>query len=103
MEITCPSCKKLNRSDPCQRCGCELESLFAIRRAAISELAHGLRFLEKKDFESAGDAAARSWQLLHTPEAARVGFLASMGTGDSAAALSWLQRESRAPAHGRVG
>ena len=43
-------------------------------------------------FRSMGEAALQAWELHHTPEAARVGFLAGVARGDFDVALQWLQR-----------
>lgn len=94
MEILCPSCNKANQSDPCQRCGCELTALFAVSQAAVAELRTAAHCLRTQSPEAAHEAAVRSWELRHTPEAARLGFLASLALEDFATAGYWLQRSA---------
>ena len=53
MDIVCPSCNKVNQSDLCTRCGCELGALFQIRRAAAEQLAN------EDPFHAHGDRAAQ--------------------------------------------
>jgi hypothetical protein len=95
MEIVCPSCSKVNESDPCSRCGCELGALFQIGRAAAVQLATAARHLRENSPAEAGEAALQAWEFHHTPEAARLGFLAGLASGDFAVALQWLQRTAR--------
>lgn len=92
MEIICPSCNKANRTDACERCGCELATLFQIRHAAAAQLSAAARHLRASSPAEAGEAALQAWELHHTPEAARLGFLAGVARGDFEVALQWLQR-----------
>jgi hypothetical protein len=92
MEIVCPSCNKANESDPCQRCGCELGPLFALRHAAAVQLSTAAQHLRNGSPAEAGEAALRAWELHHSADAARLGFLANLARGDFAVASEWLQR-----------
>jgi hypothetical protein len=98
MEIICPSCNKANRSDVCERCGCELATLFQIRHAAAAQLSSAAQHLRTSSPREAGEAALQAWELHHTPEAAHLGFLAAVARGDVKVALQWLQRTAPAPA-----
>src|SRR6516162_505971 len=97
MEIVCPSCGKANGVSPCRRCGCDLSSLFAIDGAAGVELATAGKFLRTGNAGDARKHAARSWQLRHTPESARLAFIACVALGDFATARIWHQRAVRQP------
>ena len=92
MKITCPSCSKANTASPCQRCGCDLETLFAVRQSAATELAAAAAALRSGDPEEAHTRAGHSWELLHTPESARVAFLACVAQDDFPSALLWRNR-----------
>ncbi|MES2569076.1 MAG: hypothetical protein V4710_03360 [Verrucomicrobiota bacterium] len=92
MEITCPSCGKLNRETPCQRCGCELNALFELSHAANEAVAEAAHALRRGQADAALENARRSWQLRHGKEAARIAFLASLALADFPGALLWRNR-----------
>jgi hypothetical protein len=92
MEIVCPSCGKANESTPCRRCGCELSSLFAVYRAAEVELRVAGKYLRSGNVNEARKHAARSWELHHTSEAARVAFLACIALDDFGWGRLWRHR-----------
>jgi hypothetical protein len=96
MEIICPSCSKANAADPCPRCGCELGALFSVRQAAAEQLATAARHLRATSPAEAAEAALQAWELHHTPEAARLGFLAAVAEGEFEIATQWLQRSAPA-------
>ncbi len=91
MEITCPSCNKVNETSPCQRCGGELGPLFAIREAADAHLKLAGEFLREGSIGNAYHHAAHSWSLHHSPDAAKIAFLSCAYEKDPAA-WQWLGR-----------
>jgi hypothetical protein len=99
MEINCPSCNKANQSSLCQRCGGDLEPLFAIRGAAKSYLALAAEALKEGKGGGALAYAEQSWSLYHSPEAAQLAFLSCV-QGQDAAAGEWLRRARTADAAG---
>jgi len=105
MEIVCPSCGKANQSTPCGRCGCDLSPLFAVYGAAEFELRVAGKCLRSGNLDEAREHAAKSWELRHSPEAARLAFLACIALDDFASARLWRQRGERVggSAYRRVG
>ncbi len=90
MEIHCPSCKKINvDAAVCTRCGCELQALLAIAYAAGHDITLGKNTLLAGNFQEAIALAIRSWQLKHSPEAAKLAFLASVCAGKYNDAVTW--------------
>ncbi len=95
MSLICPACNKPHQSSPvCQRCGCDLSALHAVRRAAAAWLAEARHCLLQQEWPSALEAAERSWELSHSPEAAQCAFLVGGALGDTAAVVRWHQRVS---------
>ncbi|MDB6152185.1 MAG: hypothetical protein JWL90_638 [Chthoniobacteraceae bacterium] len=92
MEISCPSCGKLNQASPCLRCGCDLATLFNLRHAAEQALAEATRFLREGEMADAYGQASRSWELRHSAPAAQLAFLAAIGMADFPGALKWRER-----------
>jgi hypothetical protein len=103
MEIVCPSCGKANHSNPCGRCGCELLPLFAVYRAAEVELSVAGKCLRSGNIDEAREHAARSWELHHSSEAARLAFLACIVLEDFAWGRLWHHRAVRPRQQRRVG
>jgi hypothetical protein len=92
MDITCPSCGKANLSTPCLRCSADLSPLFAVCRAALVELNVAGKCLRSGHVEEAYSHATKSWELYHTPEAARLAFLACLARDDFALSRIWHHR-----------
>ncbi len=93
MEIHCPSCKKVNvDAATCTRCGCELQALQAIAQAAGYDITLGKNALLAGDFQDALEHAGRSWHLKHSPEAAKLAFLANVCATNYHEALLWYHR-----------
>ena len=93
MKIPCPSCKKLNvDAATCSRCGCELRALLAIAHAAGCEITLGENTLLAGSFQDAIEHAVRSWHLKHSPEAAKLAFLANVCAKKYHDALTWYHR-----------
>ncbi len=93
MTITCPACGKANPEEPaCARCGCDLTELRAVLTAAAHALETAKACLRAANWAAALDWTEASWQLHHTVETARLGFLAAGGAGDIASALLWQRR-----------
>jgi hypothetical protein len=103
MEIVCPSCGKANQSTPCRRCGGELASLFAVCRAAELELRVAGKCLRSRNLDEAREHAERSWKLRHTPEAARLVFLACLALDDFTSSRLWHRRVAVVPLQNREG
>jgi hypothetical protein len=99
LEIACPSCGKTNAAAPCQRCGCDLAPLFAIRREAAHALGAAAQHLRNGAPREALDDAWRSWNLRRSAEAVRVACLASIALGDLDSLVEWRNRapDSAAP------
>jgi hypothetical protein len=89
MELKCPGCAKLTAAPECPRCGSDLALLFAIRETAAEDLAQAALLLRQRQPASAYAFANRSWEKIHSAEAAKLAFLASLGTGDFASASFW--------------
>lgn len=92
MQVQCPSCAKLAATPECPRCGSELSPLFALQQTAKDEIQRGAALLRQGHPASAGALASRSWERRHSPDAARLAFLAAIGTGDFEAATYWHPR-----------
>ena len=93
MAIPCPACNKADQTAvACTRCGCDLSQLHAIVEAAADRLAAAQTALGAANWRGALAAAERSWELLHSAEAARLGFLAAGALGDTGRALQWHRR-----------
>jgi hypothetical protein len=93
MTLTCPACNKPGQNAPaCARCGCDLTSLDALGHTAIARLVAAHTALTHRDWLAALHHAERSWQILHTPEAARLAFLAAAAARLTPTALAWHQR-----------
>lgn len=90
--LSCPSCGKVNLAAPCQRCGCDLAPLFAIRQAARARLASAAESLRQGEAVAAHEYAGQSWGLRHSSEAARLAFLACIVMREFDAALLWRRR-----------
>jgi len=93
LELTCPSCGKVNTAAPCLRCGCDLAPLFAIRREAEGALGSAAEHLRRGAAHEALADAERSWNLRHSAKAARVACLASVALRDFAALAEWRSRD----------
>jgi hypothetical protein len=93
MSLTCPICKKPNQAGPvCQRCACDLSALHAIRHAAQVCLGRARRCLHNQQWIEALAEAERSWELVHSTQAARCAFVVAGAAGNTAAALRWRER-----------
>jgi hypothetical protein len=92
MDITCPSCGKANQSTPCLRCSADLSPLFAVCRAALVELSVAGKCLRSGTAEEAYWHAHQSWELYHSPEAARLAFLACLARNDLDGSRIWHRR-----------
>jgi hypothetical protein len=92
LEIACPSCGKTNAAAPCQRCGCDLAPLFAIRRAAETALGSAAQHLRKGAAREALADAGRSWDLRNSVEAVHLACLASIVLGDMHELGEWRNR-----------
>ena len=92
MEIKCPACNKANPHEAvCTRCGCDLLRLRETLQAAAAALGQAQAALHAADWEQALAWARKSWDLRHTPAAARVAFLAAAALGQTAPALGWYR------------
>jgi hypothetical protein len=102
VEISCPACRKLNlvsndRADTaCVRCGCELDQLVGITRAARAELQDARDTLQAGDLRAALDHATRSWSLHRSRHAIAVAALAAACSGDAATLNRWRDRWTEA-------
>lgn len=89
MELKCPGCAKLTAAWECPRCGSDLAVLFALRESAAEDITRAALLLRQQQPASAYTFANRSWEKIHSAEAAKLAFLASLGTGDFASASFW--------------
>lgn len=107
--LACPACGKTDALPDwpprtgdsaglaaCDRCGCDLSRLRAIRQTADALLRAAKRSLERRDWEGGLSNATRSWDLAHTADGARVASLAAAALGDAAALERWRRRTDRA-------
>lgn len=93
MALPCPACNKADQTAAaCTRCGCDLSQLHAIVAAAADRLAAAQVALGAADWPAALAGAEQSWQLVHSTEAARLGFLAAGAQGDTVRTLQWHRR-----------
>jgi hypothetical protein len=93
MPLTCPACGKSHQTAAaCPRCGCDLSRLHAIVAAAAARLRAAVTAIADRDWPSALASAEQSWRLCHSPEAARLAFLAAGAQGDTGRALAWRDR-----------
>ena len=107
MTLRCPACGKVNdlaSGEPiCQRCACDLSLLVWVVDSALRHLQAASAEFRAREWESALWHAEQSWNLLHTPSAARSAFLASAAVGDTAKALQWLPRSKETGETGKAG
>lgn len=97
-EFACPACRKANPLDsdqPCVRCETDLNSLRTIHSAAAREQSLAREALRRQRWQTAAQHAARSWNLIHSPESARLAFLATLAHSASGDPSLWLARASR--------
>ena len=88
--VDCPACGKAGQAGPaCQRCGCDLIQLHRVSAAAARALHHACCALRELNWQEALDASEQAWELRHSPEAARMAFLAAGALGDKDAILYW--------------
>ncbi|MBL6763769.1 MAG: hypothetical protein ISQ14_02355 [Verrucomicrobiae bacterium] len=94
-ELTCPACRKVNDWDsdqPCVRCEADLNTLRTIQVAAVREQSRAREALRHQDWRAAAEHAARSWNLVQSPESARLGFLAALADSSAGEPSLWLAR-----------
>ena len=95
--LNCPACGKLNQTEAaCTRCGCDLAWLRAVVAAAQGALAEGRVSLQTGDWAGALSWSEKSWQLVHSVEAARLAFLAAGAMGDTRTAAAWHRHGAEA-------
>ena len=97
-ELTCPTCRKANALDsdqPCVRCEADLNTLRTIRAAADRAQSRAREALRHQDWQAAARHAARSWSLIHSPESARLAFLATLADSSHGDPSHWLARAER--------
>ena len=95
MLLECPACRKWNEPGAgaaCQRCGCDLGWLQAVRRGAARHLDIAAVRARSADWSAALLHAERSWSLRHSPEAARIAFVVSAILRDGHGAALWHPR-----------
>lgn len=95
MELKCPGCAKLTAAQECPRCGSDLAVLFALRQTATEDLTRAALLLRQRQPASAYTFANSSWEKIHSTEAAKLAFLAALGTGDFASASFWHAQAQR--------
>jgi hypothetical protein len=98
VQLRCPACGKENIAGPgdaCRRCGCDLGRICEVRQAAAHSLQAAARLLRGGNWEAALGAAERSWRLRHSPEAARLAFLAAAALGNTSGAEGWSDAARR--------
>ena len=97
-ELNCPACRKANpveSAEPCGRCGADLNALRAIHAAAAREQSRARQALGEQQWLAAAKHAARYWQLVHSPAAAQLAFLATLAAPDLQTSSRWLARARR--------
>jgi hypothetical protein len=92
MDLQCPNCAKIGPAFECSRCGADLSALFALKRTAVDEIHCAAALLRAARPAAAHTLASRSWQRRHSPEAAKLAFLASLASADFASATDWFVR-----------
>lgn len=97
MELACPACRRVNvvRDDTpavCVRCGCELDALVALARAARGRIEQAREALRAGQVDVAREHAARAWTLHRSPAAAALAALAAACAGDGPAVEPWRAR-----------
>lgn len=92
MEIICPACRKVNHDlTQCQRCHTDLTALLQIRSCADRALQDSALYLKQSDGPNALAQAELAWHYKHSPQAARMAFMACLLLGQFTAATSWYQ------------
>ncbi|MFP4031618.1 MAG: hypothetical protein ACLFPR_09400 [Desulfococcaceae bacterium] len=95
-EIPCPACRKRIPENPeCPRCGADVRALREILEAAARYLEFGRDRLKRKAGNDALSAAEAAWDLRHTPEAARLAFMACLQLRQWDGAAQWYGRARR--------
>jgi hypothetical protein len=89
VELKCPSCAKLTTEPECPRCGSDLSLLLTIRDTAADDLTRAAMLLRQGHSASALTFACQSWEKIHSRDAAKLAFIAALGTGDFASASYW--------------
>ena len=92
MELPCPNCAKIATASECPRCGSDLSRLFALQKTAVDEIRLAAALLRAARPATAYSLATRSWERRHSPEAAKLAFLAALTTGDFQSATGWHAR-----------
>jgi len=93
MTIDCPACGKTGLIvEACPRCGCDLSALWVIDTAAVWHLLQAAQGLRHRAWRRALHQATLSWRLCHSPNAARLAFLAAGAAGQSSLAAWWHDR-----------
>ncbi len=93
MTLRCPACAKNNElgvQTACQRCGCDLSGMIAVRQSASRHLEEAGAQFRLRDWSAALRHAETSWKFIHTVKAAQLAALAASGLGDSARVFHWL-------------
>jgi hypothetical protein len=92
MELQCPNCAKITTASECPRCGSDLSRLFALQQTAADEIRLAAALLRAARSATAYSHATRSWERRHSPEAAKLAFLAALTSGDFQSATGWHVR-----------
>ncbi len=105
MEISCPSCKKINIFETevtvnyidikCKRCSGDVSDLVIILKTAKFKVERAKAFLLNKLPKDAMIAAEASWHLKHSVDAAKLAFLSAVASKDYHAAIVWYKRANQ--------
>ena len=97
MDLKCPNCAKIAPAFECPRCGADLSALFALQQTAADEIQRAAALIRAARPTAAYSLASRSWHRRHSPEAAKLAFIAALTTADLPSASDWYVR-AQAPA-----
>lgn len=97
IEITCPACRKVGQFSAeteavCGRCGCGLDDLLAIARAANARLHEACDALRTGQAGLALEHADHSWRLRRSQRTAAVAALAAACSGEVLSLERWRHR-----------
>lgn len=88
--LRCPVCaRRIADEKLCPRCGCSLDEVQTVRRAAAAAASRARYLLARGDRREALAWAGRSWRLDPSSGGARVAFLAASCSGSRDEALRW--------------
>ena len=97
VELKCPNCAKIAPAFECPRCGADLSALFVLQQTAADEIQRAAALGRVARPTVVSSLASRFWHRRHSPEAAKLAFIAALTTANLPSASDWFVR-AQAPA-----